>query len=61
MDLFGESRPLANELISAMRRWIESRRQDAQGIAPAEIEGLAKWVDERAAIAAQTVSLRPEH
>jgi tetratricopeptide (TPR) repeat protein len=61
MDLFRESRPLANELMSAMRRWIESRRQDTQGIAPAEIEGLAKWVDERAAIAAETVSLRPEH
>jgi tetratricopeptide (TPR) repeat protein len=61
MDLFRESRPLANELMSAMRRWIESRRQVTQGIAPAEIEGLAKWVDERAAIAAETVSLRPEH
>jgi tetratricopeptide (TPR) repeat protein len=33
IDLFRESRPLANELMSAMRRWIESRRQDAQGIA----------------------------
>ena len=61
MDLFSESLPLANELMSAMRRWIESRRQDAQGVAPAEIEGLAKWVDERAAIAAENVSLRPEH
>jgi tetratricopeptide (TPR) repeat protein len=61
MDLFRESRPLANDLMSAMRRWIESRRQDTQGIAPAEIEGFAKWVDERAAIAAETVSLRPEH
>jgi tetratricopeptide (TPR) repeat protein len=58
-DLFSESRPLANE--AAMRRWIESRRQDTQGIAPAEIEGLAKWVAGRAAIAAETVSLRPEH
>jgi tetratricopeptide (TPR) repeat protein len=60
MDLLRESRPLANELISAMRRWIETRRQDTQGISPAEIEGLSKWVDERAAIAAETVSLRPE-
>ena len=61
MDLFRESRPLANDLMSAMRRWIESRRQDSQGIAPAEIEGVAKWVDERAAIAAENVALRPEH
>jgi len=61
MDLFRESRPLANELMSAMRRWIESHRQEPQGIAPAEIEGLAKWVDERAAIAAENVSLRSAH
>jgi len=61
VDLFRESRPLANELMSAMRRWIESHRQEPQGIAPAEIEGLAKWVDERAAIAAENVSLRSAH
>ena len=61
MDLFRESPPLANELMSAMRRWIESRRQDPQGVAPAEMEGVAKWVDEHAAIAAENVSLRPEH
>ena len=61
MDLFRESRPLANELMSVMRRWIESRRQDTQGIAPAEIEGLAKWADERSANAAENGSLRPEH
>jgi len=57
LDLFSDSRSLADELMSAMRRWIESRRQDARGVATADIDALAKWVEERAAISARTVSL----
>jgi len=57
MALFRDSRPLADELMGAMRHWAEARRQDAQGLSPAEIEAFAKWMDERAGIAGQTASL----
>jgi hypothetical protein len=43
--------------MTAMRQWTESRRKDAQGIAPEDVEAFSKWVDERAGIAAQTASL----
>jgi tetratricopeptide (TPR) repeat protein len=57
MALFKESRVLADELMTAMRQWTESRRKDAQGLAPEDVEAFSKWVDERAGIAAQTASL----
>ena len=57
MTLFKESRVLADELMTAMRQWTESRRKDAQGIAPEDVEAFSKWVDERGGIAAQTASL----
>jgi tetratricopeptide (TPR) repeat protein len=57
MTLFRESRSLADELMTAMRRWTDARRTDAQGLAPEVVEAFSKWVDERAGIAAQTASL----
>jgi tetratricopeptide (TPR) repeat protein len=57
MSLFRDSRKLADELMLAMRRWTESRRKDAQGVAPEDIEAFAHWVDERSSVAAQTASL----
>ena len=57
MTLFRESRSLATELMTAMRRWTEAHRADAQGLAPEDVEAFSKWVDERAGIAAQTASL----
>jgi tetratricopeptide (TPR) repeat protein len=57
MSLFRDSRPLANELMTAMHHWADSRRQDAQGMSPADVEAFAKWMDERTGIAAQTASL----
>jgi len=57
MTLFRESRSLAGELMTAMRRWSDARRIDAQGLAPEDVEAFSKWVDERAGIAAQTASL----
>jgi tetratricopeptide (TPR) repeat protein len=53
MDLSLDSRSQANALMSAIRRWIELHRQDAQGVTPTDIEGLAKWADEHAPIATQ--------
>jgi tetratricopeptide (TPR) repeat protein len=57
MALFRDSRPLADELMVAMHRWADARRQDAQGLSTADVEAFAKWMDERAGIAAQTASL----
>jgi tetratricopeptide (TPR) repeat protein len=57
MALFRDSRPLADELMAAMRHWTDARRQDAQGLSSADVEAFAKWMDERAGIAAQTASL----
>ena len=53
MDLSLDSRSQANALMSAIRRWIELRRQDAQGVTSTDIEGLAKWADEHVRIATQ--------
>jgi tetratricopeptide (TPR) repeat protein len=57
MALFGSSRPLADELMVAMHHWADARRQDAQGLSSADVEAFAKWMDERASVAAQTASL----
>jgi tetratricopeptide (TPR) repeat protein len=57
MTLFRESRSLAGELMTAMRRWTDSRRVEPRGLAPEDVEAFSKWVDERAGIAAQTASL----
>jgi tetratricopeptide (TPR) repeat protein len=57
MALFGASRPLADELMVAMHHWADARRQDAQGLSSSDVDAFAKWMDERAGIAAQTASL----
>jgi len=57
MALFRDSRPLADELMVAMHRWADARRQDGQGLSTADVEAFAKWMDERAGIAGQTASL----
>jgi tetratricopeptide (TPR) repeat protein len=57
MSLFRDSRPLADELMTAMHRWTEARRKDAQGVSAEDIEAFAKWMDERTNVAAQTASL----
>lgn len=57
MSLFADSRPLADELMAAMHRWADTRRQDSQGLSAEELDAFAKWMDERTGIAAQTASL----
>lgn len=57
MNLFKDSRPLADELMAAMQRWTESHRKDAQGVSSEDIDAFAAWVNERAGVAAQTASL----
>jgi tetratricopeptide (TPR) repeat protein len=57
MALFRNSRPLADELMAAMHHWADARRQDGQGLSSTDVDAFAKWMDERATIAAQTASL----
>jgi tetratricopeptide (TPR) repeat protein len=57
LSLFKDSRPLANELMTAMHQWTDARRKDSQGLSSDDVEAFAKWMDERATLAAQTASL----
>ena len=58
MQLFQSSRPLAEQLMAAMQKWVAERR--AAGNAAAEVDALAQWIDERSNIARQTASLAPD-
>jgi tetratricopeptide (TPR) repeat protein len=58
MQLFQSSRPLADQLMAAMQKWVAERR--AAGNAAPEVDALAQWIDERSNIARQTASLAPD-
>ncbi len=58
MQLFQGSRPLADQLMAAMQKWVAERR--AAGNAAPEVDALAQWIDERSNIARQTASLAPD-
>jgi len=57
LDLFATNRTLADTLMTAMKKWITAQKSGANQAAAAD---LAKWVEERAQIAAQTASLTRE-
>jgi tetratricopeptide (TPR) repeat protein len=57
MSLFRDARPLADELMSAMRRWVDQRRADAKGVSADDLAAFAAWIAERASVAQQTASL----
>jgi tetratricopeptide (TPR) repeat protein len=56
LALYKDSPALAKELMAALRHWIDAHRLNAQDVSPADIEALAKWIDERAATAAPTAN-----
>jgi tetratricopeptide (TPR) repeat protein len=57
LRLFRDARPLADELMTAMRRWLVDRHADAQGLNADALSAFDAWVAERATIAQQTASL----
>ena len=57
MALFRDSRPLADQLMAAMQKWVSDRRADGAGVAASDIEKFSQWITERATIAQQTASL----
>ena len=56
MNLFNHARPLADQLMMSMQKWVESHRTAANGIRAADIDSFDKWIQERVGIAKQTAS-----
>jgi tetratricopeptide (TPR) repeat protein len=54
LDLFATNRALADHLLGAMKTWIATQKSGAD---QASAAALAKWVEERSKIAAQTAAL----
>lgn len=57
MDLFNHARPLADQLMVSMQKWLESHRAAANGMRAADIDSFDKWLQERGGIAKQTASI----
>jgi tetratricopeptide (TPR) repeat protein len=57
MTLFRDARPLADELMTAMQKWVTEHRTVAAGVASADLDAFVQWIDERTSIARQTASL----
>jgi tetratricopeptide (TPR) repeat protein len=47
LRLYALAPPLADKLLAAMQKWLETRKVDAQGADPAEIDAMARWVSEQ--------------
>ena len=56
MDLYNHSRPLADQLMASMEKWLESHRTSPNGMRAADIDAFGKWVAEREGIAKQSAS-----
>lgn len=57
MELFKDARPLADQLMAAMQRWVTQRRADGASVPATDVDAFAQWIDERTNIARQTASL----
>ncbi len=57
MKLFRDARPLADQLMAAMQKWIVDRRSSPGALTSADIDVFAQWLEERANVARQTASL----
>ncbi len=53
MFLFNYDRPKADELLEAMQKWVEERKEDPAGVGGDVVEGFASWVVERSEVADQ--------
>jgi tetratricopeptide (TPR) repeat protein len=52
MELFNHSRPLADQLMGLMQRWVADHRPDPKGMRPAQVDGFDTWLQERAKLTA---------
>jgi tetratricopeptide (TPR) repeat protein len=56
MDLFNHARPLADQLMATMQKWLQDHHAAANGMRAADIDSFGKWLQERDGIAKQTAS-----
>jgi tetratricopeptide (TPR) repeat protein len=56
MDLFSHARPLADQLMVTMQKWLQSHRAAANGMRASDIDSFDKWLQEQDGIARQTAS-----
>ena len=59
MDLFAINRSLSNQLLAAIKTWVDAKRHDEKADS-ALIEQVGQWVEERSRIASQTAALTRE-
>jgi tetratricopeptide (TPR) repeat protein len=57
MDLFNHARPLADQLMVSMQKWLASHRAVPSRLRAADIDSFDKWLQERDGIAKQTASI----
>lgn len=57
MDLFNHNRPLADQLMVSMQKWLDGHRTAANGMSAADIDSFGKWLLQRDGIAKQTASI----
>ncbi len=57
MQLFGGAREKADELLEAMKKWVDGHNENPDGIDATALSDFASWVDERGAIAGQTATV----
>ena len=57
LELFRLDREQAETLMTAMREWIETRREDAGSVTSEAVEAFSQWVEERSEIASQVSML----
>ncbi|HKB08351.1 MAG TPA: tetratricopeptide repeat protein [Candidatus Polarisedimenticolia bacterium] len=57
MDLFPSDRGRADELLKAMKGWVEKRRAEPGSLTPDAVQEFSHWVEQRDELAGQTPSL----
>ena len=57
MDLFPSDRGRADELLKAMKGWVEKRRAEPGTLTPDAVQEFSRWVEQRDELAGQTPSL----
>lgn len=53
LELFDHARPLADQLMDVMQKWLSNHKADPRGMRPGDIAAFEKWLLERDAIAKQ--------
>lgn len=61
LEVLAADRKQADTLMSAMKTWIQDHKTTPAGVDPATIDGLEKWIGERAEIAKDTAPMGLSH